>query len=158
MKPESSRPLKHRDPTRFSGKALDLKKPYVNVLFVVALRNYREGIMIVWRGWGGLVALLVFLSSLIANFLSNILGGTGYWESHSLPLASALFFAGGLIWVADSYFSKKPARTLVDEKTGERVLLTNRNDFFFIRMRWWGLISAGSGILILITNTVPGIK
>lgn len=113
--------------------------------------------MFIWRGWGILVLLIVFLSSLAGNLLCNLLGGKGYWELHSWPFASALLVAGGLIWAVDSYLSKKPERTLVDEKTGQRVTLVHKNDFFFIRMRWWGLISAAAGVLIFITNTVPGL-
>jgi hypothetical protein len=112
--------------------------------------------MFIWRGWGVLVLFIVFLVGLIANFAANILGGKDYWNTHAWPLASALIIAGGLIWMTDLYFFKKPGRTLVDEKTGERVTLLNRNDFFFIPMKWWGLISAGAGIIILATNTVPG--
>ena|ERR1700730_13879354 len=114
------------------------------------------GLMFIWRGWGILVLLIVFLSSLAGNLLCDLLAGKGYWELHSWPFASALLVAGGLIWAVDSYFSKKPERTLVDEKTGQRVTLVHKNDFFFVRMRWWGLISAAAGVLIFITNTVPG--
>lgn len=63
----------------------------------------------------------------------------------------------GLIWITDLYFFPKgPGRVLRDEKTGERVTLANRNDFFFIPMKWWGLISAVAGVAIFATNTVPG--
>jgi hypothetical protein len=112
--------------------------------------------MFIWRGWGVLVLFIVFLTSLAANLIANILAGRDYWNTHAWPLASALIVAGGLIWTTDIYFFRKPARVLVDEKTRERVTLATRNDFFFIPMKWWGLISAGAGIVILATNTVPG--
>ena len=115
----------------------------------------KDGRMFIWRGWGILVLLIVFLISLAGNLLCDLLAGKGYWELHSWPFASALLVAGGLIWAVDSYLSKKPERTLVDEKTGQRVTLVHKSDFFFIRMRWWGLISAAAGVLIFITNTVP---
>jgi hypothetical protein len=112
--------------------------------------------MIIWRGWGALVFFIIFIVSLAANFVANILGGNGYWNTHGWPLASALIIAGGLIWIIDLYLFKKPGRVLVDEKTGERVTLANNNDFFFIPMKWWGPISAAADILILATNWVPG--
>jgi hypothetical protein len=104
--------------------------------------------MFIWRGWGVLVLFTVFLTSLAANLATNILAGRDYRNTHAWPLASALIVAGGLIWMTDFYFFRKAARVLVDEKTGERVTLASRNDFFFITMKWWGLISAGAGILI----------
>jgi hypothetical protein len=103
--------------------------------------------MVIWRGWGALVLVIVFLVSLIANFAANILGGNQYWNTNAWPLANALIIAGGIIWMTDLYFSRRPGRVLVDEKTGERVTLVNKNDFFFIPMKW-GLISAGAGVLI----------
>jgi hypothetical protein len=112
--------------------------------------------MFVWRGWGVLVPLIIFLSSLTANGVSILAGGKGYWETHGWPLAGALVVAGGLIRAVDSYLFNKPARTLVDEKTGERLLLVHKNDLFFIPMKWWGVISAAIGILILISGAVPG--
>lgn len=112
--------------------------------------------MFIWRGWGVLVLFIIFMTSLAANLAANILGGSGYWNAHGWPLASALIIAGALIWMTNSYFFKKPGRVLVDERTGERVTLSNNNDFFFVPMKWWGLISASAGILILATNWVPG--
>ena len=75
--------------------------------------------MFIWRGWGVLVLFIVFLVSLIANFAANIFGGNGYWNTHAWPLASALIIAGGLIWMTDLYFFRRPGKVLVDEKTGE---------------------------------------
>jgi hypothetical protein len=112
--------------------------------------------MIVWRGWGVIVAVVVFACCLGANLLANAFGGAGYWDSHSWPLASALIIAGGLIVAIDLFLSKAPARTLTDNQGGEQVLVRKRNDFFFLAMKWWGAIMAGLGGLVLITHFVPG--
>jgi hypothetical protein len=105
-------------------------------------------------GAGILVLLIVFLSSLAANLISNFVGGKGYWELHSWPLATALSVAGCLIWIADMYFFKHPWPELVHERTGERGMLDHKNDFF---IRMVGLNIRRPGIVILITNTVRGI-
>jgi len=110
--------------------------------------------MIVWRGWGVMVAVVVFACCLAANLLANSLGGAGYWESHGWPLASALIVAGGLIAAIDLFLSKAPAQT--DIQAGEPVLVRKKNDFFFLAMKWWGVIVAGLGGLVLITHFVPG--
>ena len=102
--------------------------------------------MIVWRGWGVLVIVIVFACSLAANFLSNAIAGKAYWDSRFWPLALAMVLAGGLIWIAGMILSQRPARNLVDEKTGERVTLAGTHDFFFLRMKWWGPIVAVLGI------------
>jgi hypothetical protein len=112
--------------------------------------------MIVWRGWGFAVALIVLVACIVANLLANTLGGKGYFEAHAWPLASALIIAGPLIWLTDILLSRGPSRVLVDEKTGERVALAKKHDFFFIPMRWWGAVVAVIGIVLLVTRHAPG--
>jgi hypothetical protein len=112
--------------------------------------------MIIWRGYGFLVVLIALLVVLCANFLADHFGGDRYWESHSFPLGSALIVAGGLIWVIDSLLYGRPARTLIDEKTGERLVLVPRHDLFFLRMKWWAIIVLGFGVFVLATNFIPG--
>jgi len=115
--------------------------------------------MFVWRGWGIAVVLITFLCSLAAELITRGLAGRGYWETHSYPLATALLAAGAVIWWADArLYSRQRKRTLVDEKTGERIDFAARHEFFFVRMRWWSLVCAGAGLAVLIMNWVPGFK
>jgi len=86
--------------------------------------------MIVWRGWGILVAILIFGTSLAANELAIFFGGKGYWETHAWPFGCAMIVAGVFIWIADALLSKKPTRTLVDEKTGQKFVLDKTPTFF----------------------------
>jgi hypothetical protein len=113
--------------------------------------------MLIWRGWGFLVPLITFLCSLAAELVTNGLGGEGYWKNHSYPLSIALLCAGGMIWWADAILATRyHERRLVDDKTGERVILVPRHDFFFVRVKWWGLVCAGFAVAVLLMNAVPG--
>jgi hypothetical protein len=38
--------------------------------------------MLVWRGWGVVVPVVVFLCALFAQMISTNLGGAHYWEHH----------------------------------------------------------------------------
>ena len=115
--------------------------------------------MFIWRGWGFLVPLIAFLCTLSGELIAKILGGEGYWETHSYPLSMALLVAGGLIWGTDLYLFRNPAgRVLRDEQTGERVLFVRKHDFFFLRMRWWSLVCVGFAIAIFVANWTPGFK
>jgi hypothetical protein len=114
--------------------------------------------MFVWRGWGIAVVLIVFLCSLAAELITRRLAGLGYWETHSYPFAMALLAAGAVIWWADSRLYSRQHRTLVDEKTGERINFAPHHELFFVRMRWWSLVCAGAGVALLIMNWVPGFK
>jgi hypothetical protein len=68
----------------------------------------------------------------------------------------AMLVAGILIWAMDSYLYRNPGRVLVDEKTGERLLWSPKHDFFFLRMRWWGLVCVAVGIVSLVARWTPG--
>jgi len=115
-----------------------------------------EDFMIIWRGWGAIVVAIVFGCSFIANLLSDIFGGMAYWDSHAWPFACALFAAGAIICVTDVILSRKPSRTLLDEKTGERIAVARNHDLFFLRVRWWGLMAVCGGVLVLAFNFTPG--
>lgn len=115
--------------------------------------------MFVWRGWGILVVLITFLCSLAAELITRGLVGRGYWETHSYPLAMALLGAAAVIWLADArLYARQETRTLVDEKTGERVHVAPRHELFFIRMKWWSLVCAGGGMAVLLMNWAPGFE
>ena len=115
--------------------------------------------MFVWRGWGIVVVFIAFLCSLVAELITRGLAGRGYWETHSYPLAMALLGAAALIWWADGrLYARGDKRTLVDEKTGERVTLAPRHELFFVRMKWWSLVCAGVAMAVLLMNWVPGFK
>jgi hypothetical protein len=106
--------------------------------------------ILVWRGWGIVVPVVVFLSALFVQMISTKLAGDGYWEHHSYPLSMALLIAGGLIWLADRFLYRNPGRITVDEKTGERFRWITRHDFFFVRLRWWSLVCLGAAVVVLI--------
>jgi len=112
--------------------------------------------MIVWRGTGILVAVIIFVSSLCANALAIQFGGKGYWETHGWPFACAMIAAGGLIHIVDYILGKKPPRELIDADTGEHVHLNAPRDFFFIPMKWWGPITAVFGLVFLAAGWKPG--
>jgi hypothetical protein len=112
--------------------------------------------MIIWRGWGVIVIGVFFLCDLVANALANALGGNGYWDSHGWPMACALILAGGIIWAIDAFLAKRGERVLVDEQTGQRVVFRKHHDFFFVRLKWWGLIFSCLAVVILVTRWSPG--
>jgi hypothetical protein len=112
--------------------------------------------MIIWRGWGVIVIGVFFLCDLVANAMADSLGGKGYWDSHGWPMACALIFAGGIIWAIDGLLVKRGGRVLTDEQTGQRVVFRRHHDFFFIRLKWWGLIFSCLALAIVVTHWSPG--
>lgn len=99
--------------------------------------------MIIWRGFGILVLVVTFGCSLAAQLLSDKLSGTPeYWETHAWPLATALASAGAIVWAVGMYLARRP--------------VPSPHDFFFIPMKYWGILLGAIGVFVVVTNKVPG--
>ena len=107
-------------------------------------------IHIIWSGKGFLVAVITFGFSLIANFISNSVTGSGvYWDAHKWPLAVSLFFSAVPCWFIGRYFQNREPQVLIDPKTGKKVVLRKSHTLFFIPIMWWGPILAVFGLIAL---------
>ena len=107
--------------------------------------------MIIWRGLGFLVAVIVFANSLIANLLTNIItGNESYWEEHQWPLALSLVGSAVICWFLGKYLDGRKGRILIDKETGEEVIVGAANELFFIKMYLWGPILLFFAVIALI--------
>jgi len=84
---------------------------------------------------------------LLANLVLNAQFGEGYYSSHPWAIGTALLI-GGIISSGVSFVLKgRTDRFVVDEETGERMIINNSNhSFFFIPMHWAGIVVAVIGI------------
>jgi hypothetical protein len=113
--------------------------------------------MIIWRGVGIFVILIVFCCSLVAQLLTNAISGTPtYWESHTWPFAAALLAAVPILWCVADALERRPGRRLVDPATGKDVYLRKSHELFFIPMKYWGAIVLAFAVLAIVTQHVPG--
>jgi hypothetical protein len=89
--------------------------------------------MIIWSGWGFLVAVIVFGASLAMEAMTEALTGDNqFYQTHAWPLALALALAGVITWGVGKYFSTRGA--------GRTATTSDPHRFFFIPMRYWGPI------------------
>lgn len=99
--------------------------------------------MIIWRGWGILVLIITFGCSLVAQLLANEVSGTPqYWETHAWPLGTALTSAGAIVWGIGVLLARRPTPPV--------------HDFFFVPMRYWGVLLGAIGVFVVVTNKAPG--
>lgn len=95
--------------------------------------------MVIWSGWGILVAVFAAVGLLIAISATEALQ---QWLPYG-PAGSVAFVIGGLASAAAIHFfarwrERGEGRTLVDEATGERVQVRpSAGSFFFIPTRYW---------------------
>jgi len=103
--------------------------------------------MVIWSGLGFLVAVITFGSCLLANFLLDAQFGEGYYSSHLWAVGTALFVGGAISSALGFVLKGRSDRFVVDEETGERLVINNSShSFFFIPMHWAGIVIAIMGI------------
>jgi hypothetical protein len=106
--------------------------------------------MLVWRGHGIFVAVLTMVA-----FVGAKVAGEHIWgeplaptvrpgvESVGMLLAAALVY--GLHLLVER--SNQP-RVLVDQATGQEVVLQSKHDLFFVPIKFWPYVLAALGVFI----------
>ena len=107
--------------------------------------------MIIWSGWGFLVAVVVFGMSLAMEFVTEALvGDSQFYQVQAWPLALALAISGVIVWRLGTYFQAKGARVVIDKATGQELTLASEHRFFFVPMHYWGPVLIAFAVLPLI--------
>jgi hypothetical protein len=98
-----------------------------------------EDEMIIWRGWGFLVAVFVFGASLAMELATeSITGDDDFYQKEAWPFAVALVVAGVVTWFVGSKLHARGARVVIDKKTGQELTIDASHTFFFVPMHYWG--------------------
>jgi hypothetical protein len=106
--------------------------------------------VIIWRGLGWLVAVIVFGFSLAANLAFNAFYGEGYYDHHKWPFALSLFVSAAACWFLGSYLKTHSDRIAIDKQTGKEIVVNqSRHALFFIPMHLWGPVLALIAIIVL---------
>ena len=110
--------------------------------------------MIIWRGWGILAAILLAIGLVLGGVAAESVGLTdGSADQATTWGGLGLVLAGVAVWFVGRWREQQhPDRALVDPKTGEQVVLRNRDDLFFIPMKFWGLIGGLLGAFLFVTG------
>src|SRR5262245_61252394 len=107
--------------------------------------------LLIWRGLGFLVAVIVFGCSLAANLIVIATRGEGYYDDHKWPFAVSLIVSAALCWFLGDYLRKRSDRIVIDKQTGEEFAINqSRHDFFFIPMRWWSPILLSIAVVLFV--------
>ena len=111
--------------------------------------------VIIWRGLGFLVAVIVFGASLVANLMFNAVYGNGYYDHHKWPFALSLICSALVCWFLGNYLRKRSDKIAIDKQTGREIVVNqSRHALFFIPMHWWAPILATLAVVILAVEFV----
>ncbi|QDU31263.1 hypothetical protein ETAA8_64160 [Anatilimnocola aggregata] len=103
--------------------------------------------MIIWTGWGFLVAIITFGTCLIAQYVVDAKLGAGYYSAHPWVVGLALVIGGIASSLVGFMLKARGDRQVIDSITGEEFTIDNsHHSFFFVPMHWAGLAVAAIGI------------
>jgi len=102
--------------------------------------------MIIWKGYGFLVVIIILAIGATISFFFSKIGST-----EDIGAAVGAIISGIVIWfVGNKLNSPTKNRSMIDKQTGREVILTPNHSLFFIKMQYWAFIVGGFGIIMLI--------
>lgn len=107
--------------------------------------------MLIWRGWGILVIVLAGVFLVGTQLIVNAVFGADMYRAWMGGIG--LLLAAVAVWFLGRRLNGRPGRTLVDQATGQRMVLRRKHDLFFIKMEYWAPILAVLGVVLLITGS-----
>lgn len=109
--------------------------------------------MIIWEGWGVMVAVIVFGCSLLMELATeSFFDDENYYQAHAWPLTVALLIAAALVWVGGIFLERRPKRVVIDKETGKEFVLGKPDSLFFIPVRYWAPILAAIAVVQLVVR------
>lgn len=107
--------------------------------------------MIIWSGFGFLVAVIGFGSLVLAEAMTEgFFHDQTYYQTHAWPKLVACWFAAALVYGVGRWLDRQPGRAMIDKATGQEVVLRKKHALFFIPVRYWPYIFLGLGVVFLL--------
>ena len=105
---------------------------------------------LIWRGWGILAPFAAFIGALIAMFIFELVEQfvprVMLTPVVMLGATLAVFLTAHLLERTDK------GRELLDEKTGQTVVLKRGDSIFFIKVRYWAYIFAIVTLIMFVVS------
>jgi hypothetical protein len=107
--------------------------------------------MIIWSGYGFLVAVIVFINSLIAELLTRFISGDNHlYNKNSIPFGVSLFISGGIIFLLQNYFSEKRKEEKGTNIFDRITIAKSNHHLFFIPFKYWTYITIALGVGVIL--------
>ena len=96
--------------------------------------------LVVWRGFGWLVPVLVFAALILSQLSVDAVYGEGFYTANTWPKQVAFVVAAFSIGFLGFFLNHKWRQILIDEETGEAVGKAPAHSLFFIPVEYWAVI------------------
>lgn len=107
--------------------------------------------MIIWRGYGWLIPVIVFLAFLCAQLGVERILGEGYYGENEWPKYAAIAVSTVLIAALGHRFNYVKRGVIIDEETGES-RKSSSHTLFFIPIEFWAVIVLVGGSWFLVES------
>jgi hypothetical protein len=92
-------------------------------------------------------------AALAINAAVDQLNGKGYWDAHGWIFGLALILSALLVFIL-SRMTDTSEHVLLDERTGQRLLVSPKHDLFWIPLKWWPVILGVIGAWAVAANAL----
>ena len=109
--------------------------------------------MIIWTGYGFIVAIIVFVNSLLAELISeSISHNDEFYQKNYIPLGISFLVSGIVIFYLKKYFDKKKASNEGTRVFDNVTIAKEGHHLFFIPFKYWAYIMTILGIVVMISQ------
>jgi len=109
--------------------------------------------MIVWQGFGFIVAVIGFGSLVLAEYLTRTFKDQYYYQEHGWPKLVAFWLAAGVVWLIARYYDTRPGKVMIEKDTGREIVVRRNHSLFFLPMRYWTYVFLVLGAVFLFVTT-----
>ncbi|MDJ0814055.1 MAG: hypothetical protein QNJ23_10010 [Woeseiaceae bacterium] len=96
--------------------------------------------LIVWRGLGWLVPVIVMAALILSQASVDAVYGDGFYTANAWPKQAAFVAAALAVGVLGFFLNYKLRKVLINEETGEAVGKAPSHTLFFIPVEYWAVI------------------
>jgi hypothetical protein len=109
--------------------------------------------MIIWKGFGFLVAVIGFGSLVLAELISErITGNDQFYQQNGWVILIGMLVAAALTYGLHRLLLLQKQRVVVDKETGEELVLSSGHSLFFVPVRWWPGIFIVLGVVFAVVG------
>jgi hypothetical protein len=111
--------------------------------------------MIIWAGYGFIIAIIVFVKSLLAELISeSISHNNKFYQENYIPLGISFITSGIVIYYLKKYFDKKKANNEGTRVFDNVSIAKEGHHLFFIPFKYWSYIMIVLGIVVISSQLI----
>ncbi|MGC3957599.1 MAG: hypothetical protein QM813_06450 [Verrucomicrobiota bacterium] len=109
--------------------------------------------MIIWSGFGFLVAVVGFAALIFTEVISEkITGDDQFYQQHGWVILIGMLVAAALTYGLHRLLLLQKGRAVIDKQTGQEIVLRPNHSLFFIPVKWWPIVFVILGVVFAVSG------